>query len=62
MAASKTIDPFVSSEPSVEIDAATTRVLQERIESANQGSVVSTEEARQRMTEWLSESSITKTH
>jgi len=61
MAASKTIDPFVSSEPLIEVDAATARVLKERIESANHGRVVSAEEARQRMTERLSESSTTKT-
>jgi hypothetical protein len=47
------IDPFVSTEPEVELDDETRRVLHERIKSADNGELVSAEEARQRIHRWL---------
>jgi predicted transcriptional regulator len=55
------IDPFVSTEPEVEVDPETSRILEERIKSADQGRLVSAEEARQRIHQWLTNSSTTKT-
>jgi hypothetical protein len=49
------IDPVVSKEPDVELDALTQRVLHERIGSGGTGKLVSSEEARQRVRRWLSE-------
>jgi hypothetical protein len=61
MAKVRTIDPFVCSEPAVEINPATSRVLKQRIKTANEGRLVSAEKARQRIQKWLSKSSTTKT-
>jgi hypothetical protein len=61
MAKVRTIDPFVCSEPAVEITPATSRVLKQRIKTANEGRLVSAEKARQRIQKWLSKSSTTKT-
>jgi hypothetical protein len=57
----KSIDPFVCDEPAVEISAATSRILKQRMKSADEGRLVSAEKARQRMQQWLSKSSTTKT-
>ena len=61
MAKVKSIDPFVSSEPAVEISPGTSRILKERVKTADEGRVVSAEEARYRIRQWLSKSSTTKT-
>jgi hypothetical protein len=61
MAKVTTIDPFVCSEPAVEITPATSRVLKQRIKTASEGRLVSAEKARQRIQKWLSKSSTTKT-
>jgi hypothetical protein len=55
------IDPFVSDEAEVKVDAATSRLLKQRIKSAAEGRTVSAKAARQRIHRWLSKSSITKT-
>jgi hypothetical protein len=55
------IDPFVSGESEVKVDAATSRILKQRIKSASEGRTVSARAARQRIHRWLSKSSITKT-
>ena len=55
------IDPFVSTEPEVEVDEETNLILQERIKAADAGEFVSAEEARQRIHQWLSNSSTSKT-
>jgi len=55
------VDPFVSREPEVEVDAETGRILKHRIRTAGEGHVVSAEEARQRIRQWLSKSATTKT-
>jgi hypothetical protein len=55
------VDPFVSTEPEIELDPETRRILDERIKSADAGHLVSAEQARQHLQEWLSKSSTTKT-
>ena len=55
------IDPFVSGEAEVRVDAATSRILKQRIKSASEGSTVSAKTARERIHKWLSKSSTTKT-
>ena len=55
------IDPFVSSEAEVKVDAATSRILKQRIKSASEGRTVSAKAARQRIHRWFSKSSTTKT-
>ena len=48
------VDPFVSKEPDVKLDDQTRRILSERISSADNGKLVSAEEARTRISQWLS--------
>jgi hypothetical protein len=55
------VDPFVSKEPEIEVDAATSRLLKHRVKTANEGRLVSAKAARQRIQRWLSKSSTTKT-
>jgi len=54
-------DAFVSREQEIELDPETSRILEERVKSADAGRLISAEEARRRFHEWLSKSSITKT-
>ena len=61
MAKGKSNDPFVSSELPIEVGPATSRVLKQRMKTADQGRLISAEKARQRMQEWLSKSSTTQT-
>ena len=60
MAETNAIDPFVSAEPEVEVDAETSRILQERIKTADEGHLVSSEDAREQIQQWLSRFSTTK--
>jgi hypothetical protein len=60
MAKVKTIDPFVSDEPAVEISPATSRLLKERMKTADQGRLVPAAIARRRIQQWLSKSTTTK--
>ena len=55
------VDPFVSREPEVEVDAATSRILKQRIKTTDEGRLVSAKAARRRIQRWLSSSSTTKT-
>ena len=55
----KGIDPFVCNEP-VEISPAISRILKQRM-TADEGRLVSAGTARQRIQQWLSKSSTTKT-
>jgi hypothetical protein len=55
------VNPFVSDEPEVEVDPATSRILEERAKTADQGRLVPAKAARQRIQRWLSKSSTTKT-
>jgi len=61
MAKAKSIDPFVCNEPAVEVSPSTNRILKQRIKTADEGRLVSAEKARQRIQQWLSKSSTTKT-
>jgi len=61
MANAKSIDPFVCTEPAVEISPATSRILSQRMKTSDEGRMVPAEKARQRMQQWLSKSSTTKT-
>jgi hypothetical protein len=61
MAKAQSVDPLVCSKPAVEISPATSRILKQRIKSADEGRLVSPEKARQRIQQWLSRSSTTKT-
>jgi hypothetical protein len=45
----------------IELSAETSRILKQRIKSADEGRLVSAKEARQRIQQWLSKTSITKT-
>jgi predicted transcriptional regulator len=56
MARLEPVDFFVSTEE-VEIDDETTGAIQRGIEDADAGRVVTIEEARKRMEQWLSKSS-----
>jgi hypothetical protein len=60
MAKVKSNDPFVCNEP-VEIGPTTSHILKQRIKTADEGRLVSGEKARQRIQQWLSRSSTTKT-
>ena len=61
MAKLKSFDPFVCDEPAVQISAATSSILKQRIKSAEEGRLVSAQDARKRIQQWLSKSSTTKT-
>ena len=50
------IDPFVSTEDDVEVDTETAAAIQLGIEDADAGRIVTLEEARERMQQWLSKS------
>jgi hypothetical protein len=54
-------NPFVSGEAEVKVDAATSRILKQRIKTAGEGRTVSATAARERIHKWLSKSSTTKT-
>jgi predicted transcriptional regulator len=54
-------EAFVCSEPEVEVDAETSRVLDQRMRTADEGRLVSSEEARRRIQQWLSKSATSKT-
>ena len=60
MAETKAIDAFVSTEPEVEVDAETSRILEERIKAADEGRLVSAEDAREQIKQWLSRSATVK--
>jgi hypothetical protein len=61
MAKAEIIDAFVSNEPAVKISPATSRLLKQRMKTADEGRLVSGEKARQRIQQWLSKSSTMKT-
>ncbi len=53
MADGKAIDPLVSSEPEVEVDAETA-AIERAIRAADQGRIVSAEEVRKLIPQWIS--------
>jgi predicted transcriptional regulator len=57
MANPERFDPFVSTEEEVEVDVETAAAIQRGIEDADAGRVVTLEQARERMQQWLSKSS-----
>ena len=61
MANAKSVDPFVCNDPAIEISPATSRLLKQRMNTADEGRLVPAEKARQRIQQWLSKSSTTKT-
>ncbi|HEV8039832.1 MAG TPA: hypothetical protein VGP62_13275 [Bryobacteraceae bacterium] len=61
MAKNRSIDPFVSNESAVEINQATGCLLKQRMKTAVEGRLIPADKARQRIHEWLSRSSTTKT-
>ncbi len=48
------IDPFVSSEDAVEVDSETTAAIEEGIGDAKAGRVVSSDEVRKLIPQWIS--------
>ena len=61
MAKAKNANPFVCDEPEVEIAPASSRILKQRIKTADEGRLVPASQARRRIKQWLSKSSTTKT-
>ena len=57
MADAKAIDPLVSSEQEVEVDAETAAAIERGIRAADEGRVVPSEEVRTLIPQWISESS-----
>lgn len=55
------VDPSVSNEPEVEVDATTSRILKQRLKTAEEGRLVPVKAARERIQRWLLRSSTTKT-
>jgi predicted transcriptional regulator len=47
------IDPFISTEEEIELDAETADAIQRGIEDADAGRIVPLEEVRERMEQWL---------
>ena len=54
MADLKSIDPFVSTEKAVEVDAETAAAIDRGIRAADEGRVVSSDEVRKLIPEWIS--------
>ena len=54
MADGKAIDPLVSSEPEVEVDGETAAAIERAIRAADHGRVVSAEEVRKLIPQWIS--------
>lgn len=54
---SERIDPFISTEEDVEVDDETATAIRRGIEDADAGRVVTLEEAREHMGQWLLKSS-----
>jgi len=54
MADLKSIDPFVSTEEEVEVDAETAAAIERGIRAADEGKVVSNDEVRKLIAQWIS--------
>jgi predicted transcriptional regulator len=54
MADLKSIDPFVSSEEEVKMDAETAAAIERGIRAADEGKVVSNDEVRKLIPQWIS--------
>jgi predicted transcriptional regulator len=54
MADLKSIDPFISTDEAVEVDAETAAAIQRGIRAADEGKVVSNDEVRKLIPQWIS--------
>jgi len=50
----KTVDPFISTEEEIQVDAETAAAIEKGIEAADEGRVVSSEQVRKLIPEWIS--------
>jgi hypothetical protein len=57
----QSVDAFVCNGPEVAVDAEASRILEERMNTAEEGRLVSAEEAWRRLKQWLSNSGTTET-
>ncbi len=57
MAELKAVDPFVCEEEAIDVDPATAAAIECGIRDADNGRVVTSEEVRKRIREWISKSS-----
>jgi predicted transcriptional regulator len=62
MSKPESIDPFVSTEEEVEVDAETAAAIERGMKAGDEGRFVSLDEARERMKQWLSKSSSPNQH
>ncbi len=60
MAGNKSIDPLVSTEKEVEVDAETAAAIERGIRAADEGRVVPSEEVRKLVPQWISKFSTPK--
>ena len=58
----KPIDPFVSTEDAVEVDAAAAAAIKDGFRDAKEGRVVSSEEVRRLIPKWISKFSTRTAH
>ena len=61
MGKAQSLDAFVCNETDVEVNDETSRILQQRVRTADEGPLVSADEARERIQRWLSKSATLKT-
>jgi predicted transcriptional regulator len=60
MAELKSIDPFVSTEPEVEVDAETAAAIEKGLQDAREGRVVPADEVHKLIPKWISRFSTRK--
>jgi len=60
MAELKSIDPFVSTESEVEVDAETAAAIEQGLKDANEGRVVPSSEVHKLISQWISKFSTPK--
>jgi predicted transcriptional regulator len=60
MAHLKSADPFISAEPEIEVDADTAAAIRQGLRDAKEGRVVSAEDVRKLIPQWISKFSTPK--